>query len=240
MCARRTIVSLTAGMTLLLQITVHAQQFDAQINKLADQAEKSVIEWRHDIHQHPELSNREVRTAAKVEAHLKKLGFDEVHTGIAHTGVVGILRGGKPGPMVALRADMDALPVLEKTGLSFASKAIGEYNGKQVPVMHACGHDAHTAMLMGAAQVLAAMKADIPGSVKFLFQPAEEGAPAGEEGGAKLMIAENALDTGGRPEAIFGIHVWPEVSGGLFYRSGGFPRGVSGVGILPRLPGIDG
>ena len=227
----RIVPGLIAVVTLSLSSIAQAQQFDDRINALSNEIESAVIEWRHDIHQHPELSNREVRTAAKVEAHLKSLGFDEIYTGIAHTGVVGILRGGKPGPMVALRADMDALPVQEKTGLAFASKAIGEYNGQQVPVMHACGHDAHVAMLMGAAQVLASIKKDIPGSVKFVFQPAEEGPPAGEEGGASLMIKEDVLTIGGKAEAIFGIHVWPGKSGDLIYRSGGFLAAADGFEI---------
>lgn len=150
--------------------------------------EERVIEWRRDIHQHPELSNRETRTAALVATHLRALGFDAVETGVAHTGVVGILKGGKPGPVVALRADMDALPVTEQVDIPFASKVRTVYNGEEVGVMHACGHDAHTAILMGAAEVLAGMRGEIAGTIKFIFQPAEEGAPPGEKGGARLMI----------------------------------------------------
>ena len=179
-----------------------------------------VIEWRHDIHEHPELGNREFRTAAKVAEHLRALGLDEVETGVAHTGVVGILRGGLPGPIVALRADMDALPVAEQTGLPFASKAIGEYNGQEVPVMHACGHDAHVAILMGAAEVLVGMREQIPGTIKFIFQPAEEGPPEGEEGGAALMIKEGVLENPA-PEAIFGLHVFPGPPGVVGYRPEG-------------------
>lgn len=164
-----------------------------------------VTAWRRDIHQHPELSNRETRTAALVAAQLKKLGL-EVHTGVAHTGVVGILKGGKPGPKLAIRADMDALPVTEEVDLPFASKATGEYRGKPTGVMHACGHDAHTAMLLGLATVLAGMKKDLPGEVMFVFQPAEEGAPAGEEGGASLML-KDGLFRDFKPDAMFGMHV---------------------------------
>ncbi len=146
-----------------------------------------VIEWRRDLHQHPELSNREFRTSKLVAEELKKLGL-EVQTGIAHTGVVAILKGAKPGPVVALRADMDALPVKEQVDLPFASKATAEYNGQQVDVMHACGHDTHVAMLLGAATVLSKQQQELAGTVMFIFQPAEEGAPAGEEGGASLML----------------------------------------------------
>src|SRR5690606_28964052 len=162
-----------------------------------------VVAWRRDIHQHPELGNREVRTSKLVADHLRGLGF-EGRTGVAKTGVVGVLRGGRPGGVVAVRADMDGLPVAEKTGLPFASKATSDYNGQTVPVMHACGHDAHTAILMGAAEVLAGMKAEIPGTVVLIFQPAEEGAPAGEEGGALVMVREGALQNPA-PGAIFGL-----------------------------------
>ncbi|GAP64900.1 N-acyl-L-amino acid amidohydrolase [Mizugakiibacter sediminis] len=166
-----------------------------------------VTAWRRDIHQHPELSNRETRTAALVAKQLQSLGL-EVRTGIAHTGVVGILRGGRPGPKLALRADMDALPVTEEVDLPFASKAKGEYRGKPVGVMHACGHDAHTAMLLGVATALAGMKRDLPGEVMFVFQPAEEGAPAGERGGASLMLDEGLFGKlGFKPDAMFGLHV---------------------------------
>ncbi|MHA6204819.1 amidohydrolase [Dyella soli] len=164
-----------------------------------------VTAWRRDIHQHPELGNRETRTSAMVAAQLKKLGM-EVHTGIAHTGVVGILKGGRPGPKLAIRADMDALPVTEQVDLPFASKAKGEYRGKQTGVMHACGHDAHTAMLLGLATTLAGMRKDLPGEVMFVFQPAEEGAPPGEQGGASLMLKEGVFRDF-KPDAMFGMHV---------------------------------
>jgi amidohydrolase len=174
--------------------------------------------WRRDIHQHPELSNREVRTAKLVADHLAAQGY-EVRTGVAHTGVIGVLRG-KPGPVVALRADMDALPVVEDTGLPFASRERSTYDGRDVGVMHACGHDAHTAILMGVAEALAARRAELTGSVVLLFQPAEEGAPPGERGGAGLMLEEGGFGSP-RPDAVFGLHVTPELTAGrLGVRSG--------------------
>jgi len=203
-------------------VLAHGADSDALIRQGVSSVEKQVVAWRHDFHRNPELSNREFRTAKIVAEHLRALGFDEVHTGIAHTGVVGVLKGGKPGPVVALRADMDALPVEERTGLPFASTVRAEYNGQDVGVMHACGHDAHTAILMGVASVLAGMRADIPGTVSFVFQPAEEGAPEGEEGGASLMLKEGLLERAGNPGAIFGLHVWPGEAGQVMYR----PRGA--------------
>jgi metal-dependent amidase/aminoacylase/carboxypeptidase family protein len=166
--------------------------------------ESSVIAIRRDLHANPELSNREFKTAEKIAKHLRQLEFDKVQTNVAHTGVVGTLIGALPGPTIALRADMDGLPVLEKTGLAFASKAKGEYNGKEVDVMHACGHDMHVAMLMGAASVLTEHRDQLAGTVQFIFQPAEEGAPAGERGGAELMLEEGVFDGPSSPEAIFG------------------------------------
>lgn len=166
--------------------------------------EEKVIQWRHDIHQHPELSNREFNTAQKVADHLRSLGM-EVQTGVAHTGVVGILKGKKPGKVVALRADMDALPVTERNALPYRSQVVSEYNGQQVGVMHACGHDTHIAILMGAAEILAKNN-NFAGTVKFIFQPAEEGAPDGEKGGAKYMIEEGVLQNP-PVDAIFGLHI---------------------------------
>jgi len=163
------------------------------------------IEWRRDFHQHPELSNRETRTAKIVADHLRSLGM-EVKEGVAKTGVVGILKGGKPGPVIGLRADMDALPVTERVDLPFASKVKVQFNGQEVGVMHACGHDTHTAMLMSVATILSGMKKDLAGTVKFIFQPAEEGPPAGEEGGAPLMIKEGALDNP-KVDVMFGLHI---------------------------------
>jgi amidohydrolase len=191
----------------------------AEVLRISPQLEQQVISWRRDLHQHPELSNREFRTAKVVEDHLRKLGL-EVQTGIAHTGVVAILDSGKPGPLLALRADMDALPVTELTDLPFRSTAKGEYRGKEVGVMHACGHDLHVAMLMGAAEYLVQQKAQLTGKVMFIFQPAEEGAPAGEEGGAALMLKQG-LFAKHKPEAIFGIHVWSAANTGVVqYRKG--------------------
>jgi amidohydrolase len=185
---------------------------DAELDKRAAAIEKKVIEWRRDLHQNPELGNREFRTSKVVADHLKKLGL-EVKTGIAKTGVIGVLKGAKPGPVIAMRADMDALPVGEQVDVPFASKARTTYNGQEVGVMHACGHDAHVAMLMGVAEVLSSMKNELPGTVKFIFQPAEEGAPDGEEGGAELMLKEGAFENP-RPEAVFGLHVFAGVEAG--------------------------
>jgi len=193
------------------------------VQQLIDQKSKSllpkVIEWRRYLHEHPELGNREFKTMEYIAAHCKKLGL-EVQTGVAKTGVVAILRGGKPGPVVALRADMDALPVKERVDLPFASKAKGEYNGQEVDVMHACGHDTHVAMLMGTAELLVSMKKDIPGTVKFIFQPAEEGPPGTEEGGAPLMVKEGVMDNP-KVDAIFGIHINSQTEvGKIRYKSG--------------------
>ena len=177
-----------------------------------------VVAWRRDIHANPELSNREFRTSELVAEHLHDLGI-QVQTGVAHTGVVGVLEGGKPGPVIALRADMDALPVTEKTGLPYASKVRGEYQGREVGVMHACGHDNHVAILMGAAEVLAAVRDELPGTVKFLFQPAEEGPPKGENGGAKMMIEEGALQNP-QVDAVVGLHIsQSDVVGRASFRS---------------------
>jgi len=171
----------------------------------ADDIEEKVIEWRRYFHENPELSNREYKTAERIAAHLKSLGL-EVETGIAHTGVVGLLKGGKPGPVVGLRADIDALPVTERNDLAFKSEVVTEYNGKETGVMHACGHDTHIAILMGVAEVFSEMKEDVPGTIKFIFQPAEEGVPAGERGGAKMMVEEGVLKNPD-VEAIFGLHI---------------------------------
>src|SRR5262245_53545040 len=191
-----------------------------EIDRRVREIESKAISWRRDIHQNPELSNREVRTSALVADHLRKLGM-EVRTEVAHTGLIGGLRGRQPGPVVALRADMDALPLVEQTGLPFASKVKTTYAGQEVGVAHACGHDAHTAMLMATAEVLAGMKDRFSGSVKFIFQPAEEGAPAGEQGGAKLMIAEGALENP-KPAAIFALHTMAAIpTGTVAYKANG-------------------
>jgi amidohydrolase len=202
----------------LFPLSAHGQ--DAAVDAAVDRFAEQIIELRHRIHQNPELGNREFQTAALVAEHLRSLGFDEVTEGVAHTGVVGILRGGLPGDTVAVRADMDALPVTEDTPFSFASTVRTEYLGQEVGVMHACGHDIHTAVQLGVASVLASMREEIPGVVKFIFQPAEEGPPPGEEGGADLMVREGVLDAP-RPSAIFGLHALADMDvGTLGYSSG--------------------
>jgi len=191
----------------------------AAIDAAAAAIEPTMLMWRRDLHQHPELGNREFRTAAIVAKHLEELGL-EVRTKVAHTGVVGLLKGALPGPVVALRADMDGLPVEERVDLPFASKARTQWNGEEVGVMHACGHDAHVAILMAVASVLAGLRDRLKGSVKFIFQPAEELPPEGEEGGAKMMIEEGAL-LNPAPDAIFGLHVTSRLPTGVIgYRSG--------------------
>ncbi len=217
---------LLVGLLLGLAGAAQAQPpsaLEEQAYSRAAAVEQKLIEWRRDIHQHPELGDQETRTAKLVADHLRKLGL-EVHTGIARTGVVGILEGGKPGPTVALRADMDALPVKEPEGLRFASKARGTYQGKEVDVMHACGHDAHTAMLMATAEVLAGMREKLPGKVMFIFQPAEEGSSQVMPGqnkrwGAQLMLQEGVFDKL-KPDAVFAVHVMPGRSGELSWRTG--------------------
>jgi amidohydrolase len=204
-----------------------------RIDAAAARVEPGVIACRRDLHQHPELGNREVRTARIVADKLRALGID-VQEKVAHTGVVGVLRGGKPGKVVALRADMDALPVTEQVDLPFASKVHTTYNGQDVGVMHACGHDAHVAILLGVAEVLAGMRADLPGTVKFLFQPAEEGAPQGEEGGAKLMVEEGALDNP-KADAVFGLHVTSRFAvGEIAYKPEGMMAAVDSFRIVVR------
>ncbi len=196
-----------------------AQYYTTEINKNVQDVMPKVVEWRRHFHQNPELSNREYKTGALVAEYLKSLGL-EVKYPVAKTGVVGILKGGKPGPVIALRADMDALPVIERVDVPFASKVVDTFNNQTVGVMHACGHDSHTAMLMGAATVLSKMKNNVPGTVIFLFQPAEEGPPDNEEGGAPLMIKEGALDNP-KPEAVFGLHIESAIEAGtITYKQG--------------------
>ncbi len=209
---------------LMLAITVSgysqvAPALQTKVDKMVIAEEPKIVEWRRHIHQYPELSNRETKTAAMVAEHLRSLGID-VKTGVAHTGVIGILKGTKSGPVIALRADMDALPVTEKNDLPFASKEKTVFNSQETGVMHACGHDAHTAILMGVAEILSKNKADLKGTVKFIFQPAEEGAPTGEEGGAPLVVKEGALDD---VDVIFGLHVRAMTPlGKIEYKPGGF------------------
>lgn len=197
-----------------------SSEWNEYIDQQTEQLYEKIVEWRRDIHKNPELSNREFRTAEKVADHLRSLGI-EVQTGVAHTGVVGILEGGKPGPVVGLRADMDALPVKERVDIPFASNAVSEYMGEEVPVMHACGHDTHVAMLMGVAELLSERRNELPGTVKFIFQPAEEGTPPGEEGGAELMVEEGVL-TNPDVDVVFGLHINSQTPvGQIKYRPGG-------------------
>ena len=208
-----------AAAALLLAAAPLAAQ-DAGVAAAVERFAPDIIELRHHIHQHPELGNREFETAKLVAAHLRALGFDEVREGIAHTGVVGILKGAQPGPVVAVRADMDALPVTEDTPYPFKSTVRTTYGGQEVGVSHACGHDIHVAVQLGVASVLASMREEIPGTVKFIFQPAEEGPPPGEEGGADLMVREGVLEDP-RPAAVFGLHAFAEMEvGKVGYRPG--------------------
>ena len=206
--------ALLAGVSLALCASgVHAQTAQRpEVAAAAKTEQAKLIAWRRDFHQNPELSNREERTAAKVAEHLRSLGL-KPQTGVAHHGVVAIIEGGKPGPKVALRADMDALPVTEQTGLPFASKVTTTFNGQATGVMHACGHDGHTSILLGIADALVAMRKELPGSVMLVFQPAEEGVPPGEKGGAPLMLEEGVFKAF-KPDAIFGLHVFSTLQAG--------------------------
>ncbi|RVT98211.1 amidohydrolase [Mucilaginibacter limnophilus] len=196
------------------------------IAQKADALQSKIIAWRRNFHQHPELGNREVRTAGIIAKYLDSLDI-EVRTGVATTGVVGILKGGKPGPVVALRADMDGLPVIERVELPFASKVKTTYNGNKVGAMHACGHDSHMAILMAVADILSSIKKDLHGTVKFIFQPAEEGAPYGEKGGAEEMVKQGVLENP-KVDAIFGLHIWANLEAGkIEYRPGGAMAGVN-------------
>ena len=206
----------------ILSIHSYAQQnFSSQIDQKAQAIQTKLVEWRRYIHQHPELGNREFNTEKFIADHLKASGL-EVKTGVAKTGVVGILKGDKPGPVIALRSDMDALPIQERVDLPFKSTVTAEYLGQTVPVMHACGHDAHIAMLLGTAEVLSSMKKDIQGTVKFIFQPAEEGPPGDEEGGAPLMVKEGVMDNP-KVDVIFGLHIESKIEmGRIEYKPGAF------------------
>ena len=209
------------------------KSMDQRIDDAAARVERKVIACRRDIHEHPELGNRETRTAKLVADRLRELGI-EVKENVAHTGVVGLLRGGKPGRVVGLRADMDALPVTEQVDLPFASKVRTTYNGQEVGVMHACGHDAHVAILLGVAEVLSGIREQLPGTVKFLFQPAEEGAPQGEEGGAELMVKEGALDNP-KVDAVFGLHVTSRYPvGEIEYKPEGMMAAVDSFKIVVK------
>jgi len=198
-----------------------ADDLRAEVDRLATQLQPTLVENRRWFHEHPELSNRETHTAAYVAKQLRKLGL-QVQTGVANTGVVAVLQGGKPGPVIALRADMDGLPVVEDVDLPFRSRVKGKFDGKDVGVMHACGHDSHMAVLLGVAEVASRLKAEWPGTLKLIFQPAEEGAPEGEHGGAELMVKQGVLSGAPKPEVIFGLHVFSQWDADqLAIRSGG-------------------
>lgn len=224
------------GILLALSATTTVAQQDPSrttADRLVGQIEPKVITWRRDFHAHPELGNRETRTAGIIADHLRSLGL-EVQTGVAHTGVVGLLKGGKPGPVIALRADMDGLPVTERVDLPFASKVKTQYDGNEVGVMHACGHDTHVSILMGVAEVLSSMKKDLKGTVKFIFQPAEEGVPKGEEGGAELMVKQGVLENP-KVDVIFGLHINAQTEvGKITYRPGGTMAAVNDMRILVK------
>lgn len=214
----------------VVSCAVNAQNFDKKIEQLADKVEKEAIDHRHWFHQNAELSNREFKTSEKIASILREIGL-EPQTGIAQTGVVAVLKGGKKGPTVGLRADIDALPVKERVEIPWASKMTGEYNGDEVPVMHACGHDTHIGILLGVAKMLYEIKDEIPGTIKFIFQPAEEGAPDGEEGGAKLMVKEGVL-TNPDVEVIFGLHINSKTPvNQINVRSGGIMAAVNSFRI---------
>jgi amidohydrolase len=216
-----------------------AQTLQIKAKLAADKIEQKVIDWRRDFHANPELGNREFRTAEIVAKHLRSLNI-EVSTGVGKTGVVGVLKGGLPGPVIALRADMDALPITESVNIPFASKIKTTYNGSKTGVMHACGHDAHTAILMGVAEILAGMRKDLRGTIKFIFQPAEEGAPEGEENGAKLMIKEGVMENP-KVEVAFGLHVGAEIPiGQIGYRPAGFMASASDMKIIVKGAGAHG
>jgi len=218
-------------MVLLTGTFISPAHSQNKLVQLVNKVEPKVIQWRRHFHQFPELSNREFNTSKKISEHLKALGL-EVETGIAHTGVVAILKGGLPGKTIALRADMDALPVTERVDLSFASKQLTEYAGQEVGVMHACGHDTHIAILMGVAEVLSQVKHSIPGTIKFIFQPAEEGAPQGEQGGAELMVKQGVLNSP-NVDAIFGLHISSQTPVGVIgYRPGGIMASVDDFKII--------
>jgi len=217
---------------LFLSITSFGQSsLRPKIDQSSNQVESKVIDWRRDIHQNPELGNQEFRTAKKVADHLRSLGL-EVTEGVAVTGVIGVLKGGKPGPMVALRADMDALPVTERVDLPFKSTVTTTYNNQQTGVMHACGHDTHVSILMGVAEVLAGMKDQLQGSVKFIFQPAEEGVAGLDSFGAKQMVQQGVMKD---VDAIFGLHIWSQIEAGkIGYRSGPFMAAVDNFKITVK------
>ncbi len=231
------------GVLIFLSVSVFAQndiiKLKEKIAVAADKIEPRCIAWRRDIHEHAELGNREFKTAKIIAEHLKKLGL-EVKEGVGKTGVVGILKGGKPGPCIGLRADMDGLPIVEKVNVSFASKEKSTYNGQEVGVMHACGHDTHVAMLMSAAEILTGIKSELKGTIKFIFQPAEEGPPEGEEGGAPLMVEEGVMDDP-KVDAIFGLHIESNIEvGQIQYKPGAFMASSDWFHIIVKGKGSHG
>lgn len=226
---KRFVLAVAAALLLVAPASAQEAGFAAPVEAQIQSVLPRMIAWRRDFHQNPELSYEEVRTARVIAAHLRSLRL-EVRTGVAQTGVVGVLRGGRPGPVIALRADMDALPVTEESDLPFRSRARGAYNGQQVGIMHACGHDTHMAVLMAAASVLAARREEIAGTIIFVFQPSEEGAPPGGLGGARRMLEENVFGDL-RPEAIFGLHAWPGESGTVTMIPGPFMAGSDRLDI---------
>ncbi len=235
------------GLLILFGVIISANLFaqndiiklKEQVAAAADKIEAQCISWRRDFHEHPELGNREFRTSGLVAQHLRKLGI-EVKETVAKTGVVGILKGGKPGPCIALRADMDALPIVERVSIPFASKQRSIYNGQEVGVMHACGHDSHIAMLMSVAEILSGMRQDIRGTIKFIFQPAEEGPPEGEEGGAELMVKEGVMDNP-KVDVIFGLHIQSDIEvGKIEYKPGAFMASSDWFHIVVKGKGSHG
>src|SRR5258705_2110310 len=227
----------------ILSIQGFAQKDIAKLKEKAsveaDKIEAKCIAWRRDIHEHPELGNRETRTAKIIADHLRKLGID-VKEGIANTGVIGILKGTQPGPCIALRSDIDALPIVERVKLPFASQQTSTYNGQEVGVMHACGHDAHVAMLMSVAEILSGMKNEIKGTIKFIFQPAEKGPPEGEAGGADLMVKEGVMDNP-KVDVIFGLHIESDVEvGTIQYKPGAFMASSDWFHIVVKGKGSHG
>jgi amidohydrolase len=233
------LIIIATAFSSILSAQSPAEKLKTKANLEADKIESKCIDWRHDFHENPELGNREFRTSKIIAEHLKKLGV-EVKEGVAKTGVVGILKGGKPGPCIALRADIDALPVTERVNIPYASKQKTSYEGNEVGVMHACGHDTHTAILMSVAEILTGMKNDLKGTVKFIFQPAEEGPPAGEDGGAALMVKEGVMENP-KVEAIFGLHIESDIEvGTIEYKPGAFMAAADWFTIKVKGKGTHG
>lgn len=230
---------LITAVILILSIHSLNAQLKQKLAQAIDKIEPKCIEWRRQIHQNPELGNSEFKTAKLIAIHLKELGL-EVKEAVAKTGVVGVLKGAKPGPCIALRADMDALPLVERVNIPYASKQKTIYNGEEVGVMHACGHDTHVAILMSVAEILSSIKSEIKGTIKFIFQPAEEGAPDGEEGGASLMIKEGVMENP-KVDAIFGLHIQSRIEmGKIEYKSGAFMAAADFFSIKVKGKGSHG